>query len=78
MPYRLNTPRLREVAALLGDDSDKAIRERTQISLGTLSRLVNGHVEPSIRHLDILSRTYDVPVAELYIDEDKPTESVAA
>lgn len=82
MPYRLNTPRLREVAALIGDDSDKAIRERTNIPLATFSRLINGHVEPGIRHLDVLSREYDIPLGELYIAvKDKkaaPLKSVAA
>lgn len=79
MPYRLNTERLRAAAAALGDNTDTAIRERTGISLGTLSRLVNGHVEPSIRHLDVLSVTYSVPVPDLYIEtpEDLPAGAVA-
>lgn len=78
MPYRLNTERLRERAALLGDNSDSAIRERTGISLGSLSRLVNGHVEPSIRHLDLLANAYGLRVEELYIEVSDTPQGAAA
>jgi transcriptional regulator with XRE-family HTH domain len=79
MPYRLNTELLRLAAEGLGDNSDSAIRERTGISLGSLSRLVNGHVEPSIRHLDALSKAYGVPVPNLYVYiEDATPEGAVA
>lgn len=66
MTYRLNTDRLREAAAALGDVNDAAIRERTGISTGTLSRLVNHQVEPGIRYLHTFEHHYGVPVRELY------------
>jgi transcriptional regulator with XRE-family HTH domain len=74
MPIRLNCERLFAAAAVLGDTSHLAIRERTGISLGTFSRLVNRQVEPSVRNLNILSVTYDVPVGELY---EEVAESVS-
>jgi transcriptional regulator with XRE-family HTH domain len=73
MPIRLNTPRLREAAAALGDTSDKAIRARTGITVGTLSRIVNQQVEPTLATLDTLSHTYNIPVDELYLHiDDEP------
>lgn len=77
MPYRLNIKALYKAAALLGDTSDTAIRERTGIALGTFSRMRNGLVEPSIRQLHTLSKTYNVPVDELYKDEAEPPSASA-
>lgn len=78
MPIRLNRERLYAAAAAIGDTSDLAIRERTGISLGTFSRLVNRVVEPSVRNLDILSATYGVPVGELYEDVAESTSGAVA
>ncbi|MEZ0090065.1 hypothetical protein [Streptacidiphilus sp. EB129] len=76
MAYRLNRTRLYAAAELLGDMTDAAIRDRTGISLGTFSRLVNLQVEPAIRYLHVLSEHYGVPVKELY--EEVPTATAGA
>ena len=78
MPYRLNKERLYKAAAVLGDTTDLEIRERTGIAVGTLSRLVNQQVEPSVRHLDLLSRHYGIPVQDLYINVAEPKTGAVA
>lgn len=76
MAYRLNTARLYDAAEAVGDTSDAAIRNRTGISVGTFSRLVNKQVEPGIRYLDLFNEHYGVPLDELYL-EVPDTEAVA-
>lgn len=65
MSHRLHAANLREVAAKAGDTTDYQIAKRSGISRPTLSRLVNGHVEPSITNLLKLSRCYGMTVESL-------------
>jgi len=65
MSHRLNTIKLREVAAREGDLTDYQIARRSGLPRATLSRLVNGIGEPTISTLMRLSACYRVPVEAL-------------
>jgi transcriptional regulator with XRE-family HTH domain len=69
---RLNTNRLREVAAEHGDTSDYKIAKRANVSQSTMSRLVNGNNLPGATTLAKFRTAYQLTAEELLILDDLP------
>ncbi|MFE2407087.1 helix-turn-helix domain-containing protein [Kitasatospora sp. NPDC059408] len=61
----MNARSLREAAALAGDTTDYRIAKRSGLARATLSRLVNGRVEPSVTNVMRLAKCYGVTVESL-------------
>jgi len=68
MSHRLNAASLREAAARAGDTTDYQIAKRSGLARATLSRLVNGRVEPSVTNLMRLASCYRVSAESLIYD----------
>ncbi|MET8475377.1 helix-turn-helix transcriptional regulator [Streptomyces sp. NPDC006422] len=65
MSYRLRVDALRKAARELGDDSGYAIAKRTGISEPTISKLLRGKVQPGVKTLLILTRSYGGSIEDL-------------
>ncbi|MGW1174593.1 helix-turn-helix domain-containing protein [Kitasatospora sp. NPDC002543] len=63
--YRFNSTRLIEIAATAGDHTGYAIAQRTGLSEGTLSRIINGRRQPKFESAAHLARTYGVKLDDL-------------
>ncbi|MGA5820853.1 helix-turn-helix domain-containing protein [Kitasatospora sp. NPDC094028] len=65
MAHRLDADSLRKAAARAGDTTDYRIAKRSGLARATLSRLVNGRVEPSVTNIMRLANCYGVTVESL-------------
>ncbi|MFD0404980.1 helix-turn-helix domain-containing protein [Kitasatospora sp. NPDC127116] len=63
--YFFNSNRLIEIAADAGDHTGYAIAQRTGLSEGTLSRIINGRRQPKLDSAAHLARTYGVALDDL-------------
>lgn len=70
MSHRLHAANLREVAARAGDTTDYRIAKRSGVPSATLSRLVNGQVEPTITNLMRLAACYGMSIEALIRTSD--------
>ncbi|MEU4296379.1 MULTISPECIES: helix-turn-helix domain-containing protein [Kitasatospora] len=77
MAHRLNADSLRKVAARAGDTTDYRIAKRSGLARATLSRLVNGRVEPSVTNVMRLATCYGVTVESLLRPFDSPANLAA-
>jgi transcriptional regulator with XRE-family HTH domain len=70
MAHRLNAESLRSAASALGDRTDLSIAKRAGLPRATLSRLVNGHVEPTLTNLVRLASCYGLTIESLIREAD--------
>lgn len=63
--YRFDAAKLLAAAAKVGDTSGYAIAQRTGLSNGAVSRILNGHRQPKFESAVLLARTYQTPVDDL-------------
>jgi transcriptional regulator with XRE-family HTH domain len=61
----INADKLRAAAALIGDKTDYSIHKRTGLSKSTISRILNGKVEPKVSTVDMLGQPYGLKFDDL-------------
>lgn len=61
----INVQKLREAAALMGDESDYSIAKRTGVPKSTVSRIFNGRGEPKVSTIDKLGAPYGLNYVSL-------------